>query len=157
MIDDRDGSTNDIDEPALNLSPPCFDEEASANARPVQPIPASRFSALRDRATSLRRAVRTKFSAYALVVIGGLMTGALGGMAWVKVGQVTELSPVASESVSEAAPSSNLFPDEPVAEVVGVQGMRIIPENIPENRIRRVSPRFGSRRAARAYLVDVLR
>lgn len=153
MIDDRDGSTNEIHEPELSLSPPCFDEEASANAQPVQPIHAGRLSALRNRVASFQRSVVTKFGAFILVVIGGLMTGALGGITLVKVGQVTKASPAVSETVSEVAPPSNLFPEEPGAEVVGVQEMRII----PENRIRRDPSRFRSRRMPRAYLVDVLR
>jgi hypothetical protein len=153
MIDHRDSSTKEIDEPPLNLLPPRFDEEASANAQPVQPIPASRINALRNRLGSVRRRFGNRFSAFVLVVIGGLMTGALGGVAWVKVDQLTDVSSVASESMSEASVSSNLLPEEPGAAVAGIQEMRIV----PENRIRKRSARLGSRRAARAYLFDILR
>ena len=153
MIDNRDGSTEDIHESEPNLSPPRFDDEANAHAQQVQPIPESRVSALLNRAQSFRRAAVTKFSALTLVVIAGLLTGTLGGMAMVKVTQATETSSVTAESVSEVAPSSNLFPEEPDAEVVGVQEMRIT----PENRIRKKSSRLRRGRMPRAYLVGVLR
>jgi hypothetical protein len=153
MINERDVYTHEMDESEPNLLPPRFDEEASAHAQPVQPLPESRLSAFRSRLAFLRHAVGTKSGAFALVVIAGLMTGTLSGMALVKVGQVTEASPMAGESVSEVAPSPNLFSEEPGAEVVGVQEMRIV----PEHRIRRNPSRFRSRPVPRAYLVDVLR
>lgn len=152
MINDSDGYTYDINGPDLKLSPPRFDDEASANAQPVRPIPVSRVSAFRNRVASFRQAVVAKFGAFTLVVMGGLLTGTVGGMAWVKVAQVTNKPPFTSESISEVAPSSNLF-TEPVAEVAGVQEM----PKLPENRIRKEASRFRSSRAPRAYLVDVLR
>jgi len=153
MIDNRDGSRQDVHESEPNLSAPRFDDEASAHAQQVQPIPERRVSVWLNRAQSFRRAAVTKFSALTLVVIAGLLTGTLGGMAMVKVAQVTDTSSVAAESVTEVAPSSNLFPEEPDAEVVGVQEMRII----PENRIRKKSSRLRPGRTPRAYLVGVLR
>jgi hypothetical protein len=151
MIDNRDSSTPD--EAVLNLSAPRFDDEASAHAQPVQPIPERRISALLNRLHSFRGAAVTKFSALTLVVIAGLLTGMLGGMTLVKVVQATDTSSVTTESMSEVAPSSNLFPDEPDGEVVGVQEMRII----PENRIRKHSSGLRLERRPHAYLVDVLR
>ena len=153
MIGNRNGSTEEIHELEPNLPSPRFDDEATAHALPVQPIPERRVSALLYRMQSFRRAAVTRFSALTLVVIAGLLTGSLGGVALVKVAQATDTSSVATEAVSEVAPSSNLFPQQPDAEVVGVQEMRII----PENRIRRNSSRIRPGRMPRAYLVDVLR
>src|SRR6266851_10506176 len=101
MIHDRNDSTHVVDEPKLDLPPPRFDEMAVANAQPVQPIRTSRVSAFHDRVAYLRRAVTSRSRALALVVIAGLATGTLVGMAWVKEPQAAAVSPSATHSVSE--------------------------------------------------------
>jgi len=157
MFDDRNDSTHLIDEPEFNLAPPHFDERATANARPVKPIPTSRGSGLYNRAAALRRALTSSSRALALVVIAGLATGTLVGMAWVKEPQVTAVSPSASESASESAPTNllNGSPNsEPRAETVGVAGLQ---SASPATGIRRGRSRARSTRATRAYRVAVLR
>jgi hypothetical protein len=157
MIDDRNDSTHLVDEPKLNLPPPHFDERATANAQPVEPIRASRVSALYNRADSLRRAVTSRSRALALVVIAGLATGTLVGMALVKEPQVTAESPSANHSVSELAPADPLNDSQnqqPGAEAIGVTGLERASAGTG---IRRNRSKARSSRGARAYRVAILR
>lgn len=154
MIDERDNSTHDMDEPELNLPAPLFDESATAKARPVQPISAARVSAWYKGVFSLHRAVTSSFRALVLVVIAGLVTGALVGMVWVKAErQVTDLSVPATESVTERAPVEK--DEAPRAEVFGAAGLQSSRPGI--SRIRKGRSRPKQNRATRAYLVDVIR
>ena len=157
MIDDRNDSTHLIDEPEFNLTPPHFDERATANARPVEPIPTSWVSVFYNRAASLRRAITSRSRALALVVIAGLATGTLVGMAWVKEPEASAVSPSATHSVSELAPADPLNDSQnqaPRAEADGVTGLQ---SASPATGIRRGRSRARSSRAARAYRVAVLR
>jgi hypothetical protein len=157
MIDERDDSTHDIDEPDLNLPPPRFDERATAKAQPVQPIPADRVSAWRKGVAYFNRAFTSSSRALVLVVIAGLMTGTLGGMVWVKERQVTDVSLPANESVSELAPADTpnaSQKDEPRAEVFGVTNLQ---DGNPARQIRKGRSRTKSSRGPRAYRVAVIR
>jgi hypothetical protein len=154
MIDDRNDSTHIIDEPEANLPPPRFDEMAAANAQPVKPIRTNRISAL---AGSFRQAVTSGSRALALVVIAGLATGTLVGMAWVKEPQATAESPSANHSVSELAPADPLNDSQnqqPGAEAIGVTGLQSASAGTG---IRRNRSRGRSSRGARAYRVATLR
>lgn len=158
MIDDRNDSTSVIDEPEFNLTPPHFDESAAANAQPVEPIPASRLSAFHNRFASLRRAVTSGSRALILVVIAGLVTGALGGMVLVKERQVTEAPPAAAESVSESVPSDSLNDSQKLEPLAVVGGLSDMQSASPvASRVRKSRARARSSRATRAYLVDVIR
>lgn len=157
MIDDRNDSTHSIDEPEGNLPPPHFDESATANAQPVQPIRTSRVSGFHNLAASLRRAATSRSRALALVVIAGLATGTLVGMALVKEPQVTAESPSVNHSVSELAPAdppNDSQNQEPGAEAFGVTGLQSATAGTG---IRRGRSRARSSRGARAYRVTILR
>lgn len=157
MIDDRKDSTHLIDEREGNLPTPHFDERATANAQPVQPIRTSRVSGFHHSAASLRRAVANSSRALALVVIAGLATGTLVGMAWVKEPHATAESPSANRSVSELAPADPLNDSqnqEPPAEEFGVTGLQSASAGTG---IRRGRSRARASRGARAYRVAILR
>ena len=150
MIDDRNVSKHPTEALEFNLSMPRFDEKAAANAQPVQPLPVSRVSAL---AASVRHGVTSGSRALVLVVIAGLATGTLAGMAWVKGPQVIDASTTASQPVSELAPNNSLN-EEPRAEVFGVADLQ---STMPMTaRIRRSRPRIRPNRGTRAYRVAVL-
>lgn len=153
MIDAQDSSIPHNDETEPDLSLPRFDGEANAHAQPVQPIPLSRASVLRNCVGTIGCGIQTKFGALAIVVIAGLMTGTLSGMALVKMGQKTDM-PATSESVSEVVPSSTFSAGELRGEVLG---FRELPSAHAETRISKIRTRPQSRREPRAYLVDVLR
>ena len=157
MIDDRNDSAHLIDEPEDNLPPPHFDERAAANAQPVQPIQTGRVSAFHNLAASLRRAVTSRSRALALVVIAGLATGTLVGMALVKEPQVTAEFPSANHSVPELAPAdppNDSQNQEPRAEGLAVTGLQNASAGTG---IPRVRSRARSSRGARAYRVAILR
>lgn len=157
MVDDQNDSTHVIDEPEENLPPPRFDERATANAQPVQPIRTDRVSAFYNGAASLRRAVTSRSRALALVVIAGLATGTLVGMALVKDHQVTAESPSANPPVSELAPAdqpNDSQNQEPRAEGLGVNGLQSASAAIG---IHRVRSRARSSRGARAFRVAIIR
>jgi len=154
MIDDQNDSTHLIDEPEVNLPPPHFDERAAANAQPVKPIRTNRISAL---AGSFRQAVTSGSRALVLVVIAGLATGTLVGMAWVKEPQATAESPSANHSVSELAPADPLSDSQnqqPGAEAIGVTGLERASAGTGIHRNRSGA---RSSRGARAYRVAILR
>jgi len=157
MIDDRNDSTHLIDEPEGSLPPPHFDERATANAQPVQPIRTSRVSGFPNLAASLRRAVTSSSRALVLVVIAGLATGTLVGMAWVKEPQATAESHSANHSVSELAPADPLSDSQnqqPGAEAIGVAGLERASAGTG---IRRSRSRAKPNRGGRAYRVAILR
>ena len=73
------------DEPSLTT--PLFDERASARARPVEPIqlgvePIHKqpFGAWRQRLSAIPKNLGTQTRALAIVVVIGLITGAMGGL-----------------------------------------------------------------------------
>lgn len=157
MIDEQDNSTHGIDEPELSLPPPRFDERATAKARPVQPIPADRVSPWHKGVVYFQRAFTSSSRALVLVVIAGLVTGTLGGMAWIKEHPVTNMSLPANESVSELAPAdspNDSQNEEPRAEVFGVTDLQ---DASPARQIRKGRSRTKTSRAPHAYRVAVIR
>lgn len=68
-----------------SLPPPRFDAHASASAKPVEPIQRNRLSAVRERLSSLGSRISGQSRALLLVIVIGLLTGAVGGMFLVKV------------------------------------------------------------------------
>jgi hypothetical protein len=153
MIDEGNDSTRLIDEPEFKLPPPRFDESATAKAQPVQPIRASRPPAFHDRVASLGRALTSGSRALVLVVIAGLVTGMLGGMAWVEGRRVTEAPPAANE-LSKVA-QENPQNEEPRAEVFGITDLQNAIQISSQS--RRGRSRTRSNRAPRAYRVAILR
>jgi hypothetical protein len=153
MIDDANDSNRLIDEPEFNVPPPRFDESAAANAQPVEPIRARGASALYDRAASIGRAMTSGSRALVLVVIAGLATGTLVGMAWAEDRGVADVPPAANER-SEVA-QENPPNEEPLAEVSGVTDLQSI--RPMTGQIRKGRSRLRSSGVPRAYRVAVLR
>jgi hypothetical protein len=153
MINEGNDSNRLTEEPDFNLPPPRFDESATAKARPVQPIRVRRASELYDRITSLGRALTSGSRALVLVVIAGLVTGVLGGMAWVEGRRVTDVPPTANE-LSEVA-QEKAQNEEPRAEVSGITSLQNA--GLMNNQSRKSRSRMRSNRAPRAYRVAVLR
>lgn len=153
MIDEGNDSAGLTDQPDFNLSPPRFDESATAKAQPVQPIQVRRASAFHDRVASLGRALTSGSRALVLVVIAGLAAGTLGGMAWVEEGRVTDVPPTANE-LSEVA-QENPQHEGPRAEVSGITDLQNAV--LMTSQSRKGRSRTRSNRAPRAYRVAVLR
>ncbi|MDQ2977499.1 MAG: hypothetical protein M3R69_19065 [Acidobacteriota bacterium] len=157
MIADRTDSTHFVNQPEPQLSPPHFDETASANAQPVQPIRRARVAAWSQYASSLYGAAAKRSRTLALVVIAGLATGTLSGMAW-HHSQVTSESSALNESVSES-PGAASQDEQPAAAVIGGSDLQSTGSMIagPTTRIHRSRTRGRSSQAPRAYRVAVIR
>jgi hypothetical protein len=153
MIDARNDSTHIVDKPESNLPPPHFDERATANAQPVEPIRTSTISAL---ATAFRQTVASGSRALVLVVIVGLATGTLLGMAWVKAPPATSESPSMNHSVSELTPTDQLSDsqNQPVADAFRVTDLQRASAGTG---IRKSGSRARPTRGGRAYRVAILR
>jgi len=150
MTDSND-STGSIDEPEFKLPPPRFDESAASNAQPVQPIQVNRASALYDRVAPLGRALTSGSRALVLVVIAGLVTGTLGGIAWVDERQLTDV-PETTNELSDAA-RENPQNEELHAEVSGVADLQST--GLMTSQSRKGRSRVRPNRT-RAYRVAVL-
>ena len=153
MVDGRNESTHIVDKPESNLPPPRFDERAAANAQPVEPIRTNRISAL---AAAFGQAVGSGSRALVLVVIVGLATGTLLGMAWVKAPQATAESPSMNHSASELTPADQLSDsqNQPVADAFAVTGLQRASAGTA---IRKSRSSARPNRGGRAYRVAILR
>ena len=80
MIDDTNNAMQFSEEAEIEYPPPAhFDESATANAQPVQPIPAAGIALWLERARHVRRAISGRTRIVVLAIIAGLAIGALGG------------------------------------------------------------------------------
>ena len=83
MIDDRKSLPSTEAESGFPL-PARFDESARANAQPVQPLPQRGVSVWIQRARFARQVLKRRTKGLALVSVGGLAIGSLGGTMLVK-------------------------------------------------------------------------
>ncbi len=140
MIDDRAAET--VSDPSL--SPPLFDDRASAQAQPVTPIPRSRFAIAGE---YIRKIFMTGSRSLAFIVVLGLATGTLAGMALV---QTQKDSVPANEEVSLFATEDEQWMGANVA----AQGLTTMTPTIRRPVRSRIRP---SNRRPRAYRVAVIR
>jgi hypothetical protein len=147
MVDDQ---LNANVETGLPLPPPRFDDSATAKAQPVEPISRSRFSNWFGRRGSVREMITQRPSVLALVVIAGLATGTLGGIALVNHTEQTDQT-TANESVS-GLPKSNGQLDFETTEI-GARGL-LVTDAVGSRRQIRARERMGG--AQRAYRVAVI-
>ena len=110
-------------------------------------------------AAAFRQAVASGSRARGLVVIAGLATGTLVGMAWVKTPQATAEAPAMNHSVTELTPTSQLSDsqNQPVADAFAVTGLPGLQRASTGAGIRKSRSRARPNRASRAYRVAVLR
>jgi hypothetical protein len=132
------------------LPTPLFDDSATAKAQPVEPISRSRFSNWFGKQGSVRRLITTRSRALSLVVIAGLATGTLGGMALVSHSQADQAT--ANEAVF-AQPNQDGQLDFETAEV-GARGLLVTGDLGRRHKIR-ARQRTGG--GLRAYRVAVIR
>lgn len=158
-MDVRKNSVNST-EVGFESPPGLFDEIASANAQPVRPIPISRVSVwiqrAHDTAHDTRQMLTTRTKALALVLVGGLAIGTLGGTMLVKQRFSPDAAPVLHEPAAETTtaqaapgdPSPNVEPSAEEASAMALQSAA---------RIRRHRHRLPVQRSQEAYRVDVIR
>lgn len=150
----------DSTEAEFESPPPAyFDETASANAQPVRPIPTSRVSVWVQRAQNARQMLTARTKAVALVLIGGLAIGTLGGTMLVKQSSSQDSALVqestAKTSAPRAAPGDPAPNDETSA--VEASAMALQSAGQTSRRIRRHRNRPPVQRGQQAYRVGVIR
>ena len=156
-------SQNYVDSTEAQFEPSLvrFDEVASANAKPVQPIPTSRVSDWIQRAHHARQMLTPRTKALALVLVGGLAIGTLGETLLVKEGNSTyDESPPAQESTSDITAAKDATKGTGLNEAVldahaSAVALQTAGQNPSRIRNRRIRPPV--QRIQRAYRVAVIR
>ena len=161
MIDDTQ-STVDFNEAKLESTPPAFfDETASANAKPVQPIPKGRFGVWVQRALDAGPLLTARRKALALVLISGLALGILGGAMLAKVGQsAPDVPPPSEEAIAETTEAASVAENaEPSHEPAALDGFANALQRSGRTSAanRRYRLRTRVQPANRAYRVAVIR
>lgn len=141
-----------------SLPTPVFDANASASAQPVEPIRGgSRISSLRNRFRSVSSRIDGQSRMLAVVILIGLITGALAGMLLVNIARSGQPATVSEVPVNE--PASEM----PVTEAqkldtfaAGLGGSDV--QSIAPTATRNRRPRSRVRTSRpRAYRVAVVR
>ncbi|HEY8184798.1 MAG TPA: hypothetical protein VIF64_01945 [Pyrinomonadaceae bacterium] len=111
MIDDTNKS-DDFNETEFDSPPPAFfDRAATANAQPVEPIPRRRIDVWIQRARNTRHLLNVRRKALALVLVGGLVFGVLGGTLLVKQASSSSAPPIEQQPIAESTAASDSVPD----------------------------------------------
>lgn len=139
------------------LPAPLFDANASASAQPVEPIRSSSLSKIGNRVRSVSRRIDGQSRMLAVVILIGLITGALAGMLLVNLAR-----PSAPATVSEV-PSNEPGSEIPVSEAqkldtfsAALGGGEVSAVSSTVTRNRRPRSRVRTTRH-RAYRVAVIR
>jgi hypothetical protein len=156
MTDDSNKFVQQTVTEEFEYPPPArFDDSASANAQPVEPLPTSRIVVWKQRVSSARRMISGKTIVLTLVIIGGLAIGAVGGTMLVRQrASLTDSAPVIDAPTTETTTDSQRPAHEPRAEVSTAE----LPNALQTNsRFRnRRTPRTTRRTQQRAYRVAVI-
>ncbi|HUS09099.1 MAG TPA: hypothetical protein VMZ30_01445 [Pyrinomonadaceae bacterium] len=160
MINDTRNFVSITDEAQVDLPPPRFDEDTSANAQPVQPLPIRGAARWMQRARDAHRKLGARWKSVALVALAGLIIGAASG-AMLSNRHPSSLLPTAvgEEAIVETATTEDSIKEVPsTPEAIGIQGdaMAMHRETQPP-RLRRHRPALQARRQPRAYRVAVLK
>ena len=160
MIDDKNDSLNVNEEAELENPPPAhFDESASANAQPVQPIPTQGVAFWMHRTRGARQVLNTRTKRLALVLVAGLTMGALGGTMLVKERNETDAAPVV-QAASEPDPAPDATTDAGTNDAIGAaQASATVSLGALQapSRNRRHHTRLRIQRGPQAYRVAVIR
>lgn len=163
MMDDR---MNSLDSTEAEIeSPPAvrFDEVASANAKPVQPIATGGVAVwiqrAHERAHYARQMLTGRTKALALVLVGGLAIGTLGGTILVKQqASSTDAPAPVEQSVAETTQEAI---EKPLSseEIVALDAAAIALQRASQTSSRRGRRRAlpPVQRAPKAYRVGVIR
>ena len=162
MIDDRNESVDVSGAAKFELPPPAhFDESACESAQPVQAIHVSRVAGWIQRASDARQALTLRTKTLALVLVGALAIGTLGGTMLLREGKSTDPSTVAEHSnVEPAAPQDapqESGPDHATraAQASSIMALQDAVQNPPRIRRERTRPRM--QQGPKAYRVAVIR
>jgi hypothetical protein len=111
MMDDTKKSVELNQAEVESLPPAYFDEAANANAQPVQPIPTGIHDWV-QRAGKAAQSLNVRTKALALVLVGGLAFGTLGGTLLVNHASSSSLAPpIEPEPTAETTEASDPVAD----------------------------------------------
>jgi len=146
--------TNQIDH--ATLTTPLFDANASASAQPVEPIRSSRVSKISNRLRSVSGRIDGQSRMVAVVILIGLITGALAGMLLVNIartGPPATVSEVPSNEPASEIPVSEAQKLETFAAALGGREVSAVPSTVTRNRRPRVRVRTNRPRAYRVAII----
>jgi hypothetical protein len=158
MIDD---SNNFVHHPVAKQSeypPPArFDESATANAQPVEPLLTGRIAVWKQRARTVGQVISSKTRVLALVIIGALAAGALGGTMFVRQhAWSTDSASVVDQAATELPTSTDL--QKAPGGTRAVVSATVLPNTGRTiSRSRNRHARHNRQRALRAYRVAVIK
>ncbi len=138
------------------LPTPLFDADASASAQPVEPIRSSRLSRISNRVHSVSRRIDGQSRMLAVVVLIGLITGALAGMLLVNIARTGPPATVAEVPAREPAPEMPVTETEKLdsfAAALGGREAQTVPSTVTRNRRPRVRVRTNRPRAYRVAII----
>jgi hypothetical protein len=159
MIDTRNSVTVN-EEAQFQLPPPArFDDDASAKAQPVQPLPASRVALWTQRLRDAGQKLGGRTKAFALVMIGGLTIGAASGAMLATRHQASVSMQTMQQSIDETVGTEGLNQDtSPTRDMIGAEGSAMAMQRaVQPVRIRRHRSSLGAPGQRRAYRVAVLK
>ena len=140
-----------------SLPTPIFDAHASASAQPVEPIRSSRILNWRNRVRSLSRRIDGQSRMLAVVILIGLITGALAGMLLVNIARSGQPATVSEVPVNEPAsemPATEAQKLDTFAAVLDGSEVQSVAPTATRNRRPRSRVRTSR---PRAYRVAVIR
>ena len=147
--------TNPIDHGTLPT--PLFDADASASAQPVEPIRSSSLSKFSNRVRSVSRRIDGQSRVLAVVVLIGLITGALAGMLLVNIARTGPPATVAEVPAKDPAPQIPVTETQKLDSFAAALGGREI-QTVPSAVTRNGRPRVRVRtNRPRAYRVAIIR
>lgn len=155
MTDRNSTKTSPTDH--ASLPTPVFDANASASAQPVEPIRSSRISNWRNRVRSLSRRIDGQSRMLAVVILVGLITGALAGMLLVNIARTGQPETVSEVPVNEPAsemPATEAQKLDTFAAALDGSDVESVVPTVTRNRRPRSRVRTSR---PRAYRVAVIR
>ncbi len=153
MTDDRDRREPVQADPSLPT--PIFDANASATAQPVEPLRSSTTSGWRDKLRSLTGGVTGQSRVLAVVVLIGLITGALAGFLLVNIQRTrpaSDLEVHANEPVPEI-PAAEKQKLDSFADELAVGEVQTVSQAGTRNRRPKVRVRTNRPRAYRVAII----
>jgi hypothetical protein len=150
-------STNTNPTEHATLPTPLFDADASASAQPVEPIHRSRISNWRNRFPLLSRRINGQPRMLIVVILIGLIIGALAGMLLVNIAGSGRPETVSEAPVNEPAPEMPVTEAQKLDTFAAALGGRDVQTASPTvTRNRRPRSRVRPSRP-RAYRVAIIR
>jgi hypothetical protein len=161
MVDEKNDSVKVSDAAESEFPPPAhFDENACAMAQPVRPIRVSGVAGWLQRASRVQRTLMLRSKAAALVVIGALAIGTLGGTILVKERRSTDAATMAHPSNAAPPSAADATQEvEPSHVILDAQASTTALQNAVNGsvRTRRHHARSRAQHRPRAYRVAVIR